>query len=472
MKYIWLCLLLSSLSSHAIFQTIYSGYKTSTVFQSRTLEQEAAFNALDVELSQNAWNLSLSSEFEDTFLDSLFSFQAQRTISQTYALKLSKNTFKYGTFSLEHSQSHVDISDWNISSFSSTTRDSLFEVRNSLVYSFDIIGNESTLLEDVARNQFEFDKMNNELQRSQEDLEFYKAYLAAKLQVFLNKLSKEFKDRAQERTKLIFRRYKDGLSREVEYLQAKSSELNSLQELEKSESSLKESVAVIETIIGQDIPEKYFKALKWEFKELSQWLEEIPKRENLEKLSLEANVALTLKLLEQFETKRSSKLTLNASYTTNAYTDSLSNSFEESTDSPRNDAKAISLIYTIPIGRDFSKSKKEKLLIDNRRTQLRQIRLTDELKLREKVLMTQLRKFAKAYGYSVSQVDVSERRVVLQNRLYLKGLGSFDEVIRSEEELLNARSSLYRVLFDYESVLGEYAFLNGSIKSLLQAYQD
>ena len=86
--------------------------------------------------------------------------------------------------------------------------------------------------------------------------------------------------------------------------------------------------------------------------------------------------------------------------------------------------------------------------------------------------MTQLEKFAKAYQYTVGQVDVSERRVVLQNSLYLKGIGSFDEVIRSEEELLNARSSLYRVLFDYETALGEYAFLNGSIKPLLKAYQD
>ncbi len=472
MKYVWLCLLFKSFYSYAVFQTIYTGYKTSTVYKSRTLEEEAAFNALDVDLSQNSWNLSLSSEFEDAFLDSLFSFQAQRTISQSYGLKISKNTFRYGSFSLEHSQSHVDISDWDISSFSSTTRDSLFEVRNSLVYSYDIIGNESVLLEEVARNEFEFNKKNNDLLRSQENLEFFKAYLNAKLQVFLNKLSKEFKERAQERSKLIFKRYKDGLSREVEYLQARSSELNSLQELEKSESSLKESVAVIENIIGRDIPQKYFIALKWDFKNLQSWIAEIPKRENLERESLKANIALTLKLLEQFEKQRSSKLTFSASYTTNAYTDSLSKSFEESTDSPRNDAKSLSLVYTIPFGSDFSRSKKEKLILDKRRTELKQLKLMDELKLREKVLMTQLEKFSKAYEYTVSQVSVSERRVVLQNRLYLKGLGSFDEVIRSEEELLGARSSLYSVLFEYETLLGEYAFLNGSLNSLLEIYQD
>ena len=471
-KYVIATLLLGCFSAHAVFQTIYTGYKSSTVYESRTLEEQAAINAMDVELSQNAWNISLATELEDSFLDSLFSFQAQRTISETYSLKLSKNTFRYGSISFEHSQSHVDISDWDTSSFSTTTNDSLFEVKNSIIYSYDLIGRSSVLLEEIAQSQFESDKKKNALQRAEENLEFFKAYLNAKLQVFLTKLSKEFKERAEDRKKLVFKRYKDGLSREVEYLQARSSELNRLQELEKSESALKESVAVIEAIIGRDIPPIYFKELSWEFRKLDTWLASIPKRDNLESLSLQAEIELTLKRLEQFEDQRSSKLTLNASYTTNAYTDSLGKSFEESTDSPKNDAKVISLVYTIPIGSDYSSSEREKLAIDKKRTELQKIKLIDQLKLREKVLTTKLQKFAKAYSYVVDQVAVSERRVVLQNRLYLKGLGSFDEVIRSEEELLNARSSLYRTLFEYEGLLGEYAFLNGSINSLLEGYTD
>ncbi|MCO4754562.1 MAG: TolC family protein [Bacteriovoracaceae bacterium] len=472
MKYVIATLILGCFSSHAVFQVIWQGYQGSSVNQTRELEAQAVSNALDVSLSQNAWNLSLSAEFEDSFLDSLFSFQAQRTISDTYSLSLSRDTFKFGTFSFEHSQAHVDISDWDTSSFSSTTKDSLFEVKNSFIYSYEILSRSAPLKEELAQAQFNADKKTNDLEKEQERLSFYKAYLNAKLNVFLTKLAKEFKQRAQERKKLIFKRYKDGLSREVEYLQARSSELNQMQELEKSEAALKQSVAVIETILGRDIPNVYFEKLKWEFKSLESWSEHIPENQNLEKLALEANVELALKLLENFEDQRSAKLTFNAAYISNAYTDSRGKSFDEATNSPRNDSKQVSLVYSLPLGMDYSGAEKVKLIIDKKRTELQKQKLVDELTLREKVLKTQLQKYAKAYSFSKDQVQVSTRRVTLQNRLYFKGLGTFDEVIRSEEELLSARSSLYRALYEYEGLLGELAFINGSVDQFLNSYRD
>ncbi len=194
---LFIALMLPSKAS-AVFQEIWKGYKVSTIAQLRQLEFESTKNALDVSLSSNAWAFELSAGYDDTFLDSLFSFNAQRTISNSYGIKVSKPTFRYGTFSFEHTQTRVDISNWNTNLFSTTNVEQLYEAKNSLTYSYDILGRELPLKEETALAKSFSDEAQNSLEEQEERAEFFKAYLAAKLQVYRARLAEEFLKRAQE----------------------------------------------------------------------------------------------------------------------------------------------------------------------------------------------------------------------------------------------------------------------------------
>ena len=473
MKYVLAALFLASFPATAVFQEIWGGYKTSTVEQLRDLETDAVKNALDVSLSENAWSFQLNGNFEDTNLDALFSFNAQRTISDSFGLKLSKPTFRYGTISFEHRQTRFDISHWTQNLFSTTNVDLLYEARNSITYSYDILGKSMPLREEKAVAQYDFDSSQNSLDREQEYLDFYRAYLAAKLQVYRTRLAVEFRERATRLRKVLYRRYKDGLSREAEYLQAKNAELAQKQEVEVAQSALKQSVAVIENILGKAIPKQYFDALKWEFFPFDYWSGLIPKRENKSMEALEARIRLTLVELARFENDRSQRLTLNAAYTTNAFSEDIDDSlYQGDFIQPANDAKQVSLVYTLPLGTDYHKSEREKLFLDKKRAQLRRLKLQDELRLRAQVFAVQIANYEKAHTHANEQVAVADKRVKLQAQLYLRGLGTFDETIRAEEELLRAKSSLYQTLYDYDSILGSYAFLHGAVEPMLNAYKD
>ena len=59
-----------------------------------------------------------------------------------------------------------------------------------------------------------------------------------------------------------------------------------------------------------------------------------------------------------------------------------------------------------------------------------------------------------------------------QNRLYLRGQASFEEVIRAEESYINSKLNEKKMLLDYELLIANYAFLNNSMMTLLNAYRD
>lgn len=458
--------------THAAFQEIWSGYQKSSRQQLRQLDMELVRNQLNLGLSQNAWALNLSGNFEDSYLDSLFSFQAQRTISDSFVLQLSRPTFRYGTFSLEHTQSRVDISNWETSFFATSAQNILYEVRTGLNYSYQVLGRAMPLKEEIAAAQFSQGEAQNSLEQEQEYLEFFRAYLGAKLQFFLSQLNLEFEKRALERVDIATRRFKDGLSRQVEVLQAKSSLAARKREVQSSKANLKQNLATIESVLGFVIPEEVLKSVEWNFHAKSFWLEKLEKKKNKQLLSIQANIELAFKELERFEDERSHRLTLNAGYIANAYTEGLDQSYTEAWNRPRNDTKQISLVYSVPLGGDFSRSEKQKLVLEKKRNRLQKKQLEDDLRVKEDVLVTQLGYFEQSYEQAKQQVSLALKTIDEQNKLYLRGLVSIDDVIRSEEELLQSRSALYQAHYEQEMALSELSFVYGSVKNLLNIYAD
>ena len=80
--------LLIPINAHAIFQKIYKGYQVSDrlnaiLVDEKIYEADYVFNS-----NKYDWSLDLSGGQSDSGLESLFSFQSQRTITQKYSVGL------------------------------------------------------------------------------------------------------------------------------------------------------------------------------------------------------------------------------------------------------------------------------------------------------------------------------------------------------------------------------------------------
>lgn len=462
---------LYSICSLAAFQEIWQGYQTSYVNEIRKIETQNVENNLDYFLSNNPWQLKLSYEYDDTFLDALFSFQAQKTIKDTKTIALEKNTFRFGNFSFNLRQTRYDISEWNTNA-GNFDGNEVYETRGTFLYTFDILKNIGALEEKKIIQNNIVQKSENSAAQDKEYLDFFKAYLNAKLSVFTHELALEMKKRARTRLNKINRRVKDGLSRKVESYQAQSSLLKQDQEVFKAKSTLKENVAVVELVLRKDIPEEYFKVLKWEYFPFEHWGKFIGKNVNYELKTLEERIRLMDIESERLSKERGHSLLFKASYVSNSFDEDRSSSFREATNSPENDSKVIGLEYTIPFGSSYSSSNLSKMKIDKKRAEYQMLNLKDKIEMNIEVLTHNIDKFQKAYELAIKQVGLTKKIMNEQNKLYLRGLATFDDVIRSEESYINATLDEKKILHTYENLIVDFAYYNGSIVDLFERYKD
>lgn len=466
-----LCLFFISLHTHAAFQDIWKGYQVSYINEIRNIETEAVENNFDFAISSNSWNLKLTTEYDDTFLDALFSFQAQKTIKQTNTIAIEKNTFKFGTFSYTISNTRYDLSEWD-SNVGSSNADEIFETRGTFLYTVDFFNRSNSFEQDrIVQNQV-FESSQNTAQRQKEYLDFFRSYLDAKLSVYLRNLAYEIEKRAKRRFNVISKRVKDGVSRKVEKLQAQSSLLKQKQEINKSENALKENLAIIEIVIRQEVPEEYLDKVTWKYIPFETWKQSISQKVNYEMKTLEERLRLIDIETDKLADQRGHSLKLQASYVSNSFNEENGDSFDEALNSPENDSKIISLMYTVPFGQSFRKATMERARINKKRIEYQKLDLKEKIEMNRKVLLHNIAKFEKSYNLSTRLVSLNKSIMNEQNKLYLRGQSTFDDVIRAEEGYINATIEEKRALHNLETLIVEYAYLMGSIEDVIKRYDD
>ena len=470
MPYIILFLFIS-INANAAFQEIWQGYQDSYINQIRNVETEAVQNNFDYLINSNAWKINLEVEHDDTYLDALFSFQAQQTIKQTYSIGIEKTSFRFGTFSYTISNTRFDLSNWQ-SGVGTTNSDEVFETRGTLLYTYDFFNRAQGYEEKrIVQNQI-FESAQNKAQRHKEYLDFFKSYLNAKLSIYLRDLAIEIEKRAQKRLNLISKRVKDGISRKVDKLQAQSSLLKQEQEVNKAQSSLKENLAVIELVLRREVPEEYLKVVTWKYTPFKEWNDILVEKVNYEFKSIEERIKLIDIESEKLKDQRGHSLKLTASYISNSYNANNSDSFDEAFNAPENDSKVVGLLYSVPFGDSYHKSTLERQRINRKRAEYQKLDLKDKLEMERKVLLHNIQKFEKNYSYANRLVDLNKSILNEQNKLYLRGQATFDDVIRAEEAYINARVEEKRSLHNLETLFVEYAYLVGSIEDMIKRYDD
>ena len=89
-----------------------------------------------------------------------------------------------------------------------------------------------------------------------------------------------------------------------------------------------------------------------------------------------------------------------------------------------------------------------------------------------KILNENLLRLEDGIGLTQEKIDVALSSVIEHKKLYARGQVSFEELLRSEESLINAKINKINMLALYETSLSTLAYLNGHIINFLNIYTD
>lgn len=470
MKYLILALVVP-LNSFAVFQYLYQGYKKSSRFESLIVQKEIYDADYEFNLNKYDWNLEFGANYSDSFLQALFSFQTNQTISQGLSVGLKKQTFEFGEFSFTHSRTQLDLSRWTntgLNSFDSN----VYEVRNSLAYSFDLINRPLLVEFEEIETKKGSDALEMEIKKNKDALDFFQSYIETKHKVVLNRYYEDFKVRAQKRVSLVRRRVQDGLSRKVELQQSQISLMGRDEEIIKNKAVLEENVYLIEHIIGQKVPEKMYMGIKWPFRAANnfQYIFDNKKPLEIERLEI-------LNKLNELKVKRQKLLTqqrlkFKLSYTKNAFNEDENEAFSDAFGDGNNDEKVASLTYSIPFGQGRSSVAETKHMLEQKRSRLELRNLEDDYKAQELSFINTLKKYEKTISIAQKKVGLSMKSIKETQTLYLRGQSSFEDLLRAEESFINSKINLVNLISFYELTMAKLAYLNGQLSRFLDEYRD
>lgn len=470
---ILLIFLFPSYSNASLFQKIYQGYQSSD--RLKEIEMNQKFTELDYVIGkkQYDWTLDTTFQFQDSFLEALFAFQGQKTVTESLGFTLSRPSYKYGTFSISNTQTIYDLSNWTASNLNSFTSEQIFQSRNSLSYQYEFLNKSLELDWEIVHIQNLANKTQDRLRTEKDHYDFFTAYVTAKHKIQLHKLYKEFEKRAKDRVNQISRRVRDGLSRSVDLDQARLSLINQQETIVTNKSELRLAVATIEDIVGISLPEKDYKLVTWSFKPAQKnypFLLDQP--DFVELKNLKAQNELAEANVKKVDENSDSSLTLNLSYTKNSFDEESSQALADSVGPSPRDEKIVSLNYTLPIGVSRRDAVKEKLALQRNMTRLNLKNRESDLKVRHRVLLENIERFESAIKLINKKVNVAQRVVKENKRLYLRGQITFEESLRAEETWIQARISKVNMLLALENAFSELALISGEIKPFLRDYRD
>jgi outer membrane protein TolC len=468
--YLIICALISTAAT-ATFQPMWKGYQISNLNKSIVLQKNISEAEYKFKENMNDWKFIFSPSYRESNLASLFAFQAQNTKTNTYAFEFTKSSFDYGNVTIRHTKTDYDISDWNSTALSSFTDDHLFENRTGIEYSYDFLDRSSSDDLSIIIAEANANESANQLDVEKGYLSFFQTYLQAKYQIYAVELSKSFVGEAKKRVNRTKKRRKDGLSRNVELLQSQSSLLNQEEAVETSRSALKENLSIIENILKIKITENYFSDISWIPRPFSFWKKTIKEQEHLSVIAAKSRVEVSRQNLSKLKNQNGVKLLFTAGLTTNAINENDTNSFNEHLDTVNKNV-GFGLNLVIPLGLDKRSALNSRVLLENKKNELSILNLEDEIKVQKDALLSQIRYFEKINSISSRKVEIAKKTLKEQNRYYLNAQTTFEEVIRAEENYINTKLSEKRNLLNYELLVANYAYLNNSIESFLNAYRD
>lgn len=458
--------------AYAVFQDLYRGYQKSDSVKSSDLGHEIIHYQSIFRENVHDWKIEFSSNYKDSFLQSLYSFSSNQTISQNFLLGLKKQTAHYGSFSVSHGQIEYDLSNWAASGLNSFSSGKVYEAKNILSYNYDFFKKPFALDLEINAVEKKTQELSLTVKSEKQFFNFYQAYIDTKLKVVLNRLYMEFEKRAHKRVILLRKRTQDGLSRSIELNQARLALISQQETILKNKTSMKENIFALENIIGHNIPEEVYINIIWTNKKQNMFPMLTIQSTQAELEYLKYTNELTEIKLEKIRNDSSHSLNLSIGYAKNSVNNLKSKAFDEASGSGENDEKLIGLTYTLPLGSDKHQSLSRQISLQQKQNNLELEKLQRDFHAQELSLKDNLDAYGKAIDLGQEKINIAQQTIIESQKLYLRGQITFEELLRAEEAYLNAKISLTNLLAAYDKTMGQLAYLKGQIKAFLASYVD
>ena len=463
MRYVLVVLLLSNSVQADLnkFAREYLGVATQVKNLSYAFEAQKISEL--VEKEKRDWNLSISETITDSELDpGPFSFQAPGQETKTTVLSVQKENLYGGQFNISGTLFEFDGSSRNGTPTNLKTYTQEMSYRQDLGSNF--LGRLSKLQLSVQEKTTEYQKEILNSQKSKELVNFINAYLDFKRDVTLKKLAEEAYKRSQARLNLVGRQVRDGLKEKVDLLSTKNSHFaqdearkNAFQQAFASKNLFE---ARLEKNVSEDEIETY------EIKELKLPKYEIKDLENNHDIrSVDKKLDYLNDEIERTRKAIFPTIQLTATYETNNV-ETLDNPVPDGTFGSDNVNKQIGLNVVIPLGftneRNALKAAKVNKMYADYEKKITKLQVEKKFS----TLISQLKILDQNLKSIVSRYNLAKSSLAEYNRLYSRGRVSLDQVIRSEEDLINTEKSFvqYKVQREkaYYSLLDIYGELTKS----------
>lgn len=452
------------LSSYAIFQEIYEGYQKSNRLNAIKIS-DSIYDANNVISKQKYdWVLNLGTTRSDSGLASIFSASSLHTISTVHTIELAKSSFKYGTFFLKHLNRAYDLSNWPSAD--------VYESKNIFGYNLEILNDSTRIDWDIIQTTYKKDRATNKVAIHRDYLDFFVAYIKAKNLIHLDLLYNDFRIRSKKRVSLVRKRVKDGLSRNTDLIQAKLSLVERDEMIIKNENTLRESLSIIEDLVGFDIGEDKYGLIPWTFKK-SEKYDSVYKLNQDIQTEMQKYIGELAKFqVKQIDESYGHSLGLSLSYSKNFIGNNKSEATQKAFGDSDKAEQVISLLYSIPLGGARKSALRKKTKLTAQKYELKLKNLKSTLRVQRSEIKLSIERIEKAIKLGDRKVNLSSKLVRQTTRLYQRGQKSFEDVLRSEENLIKSKISLKSLYASHEIQIANLSFINGNIVKYLNKYVD
>ena len=424
---------------------------------------------LDLLMASKTWSLTADGTYDDNELDTGSSTNASQLKTKTYGLDISKDFRTGTTVTLGNTFTDTNKSRLNSSLLGENgVRPKTFKQEISLSQDLwqNFFGRDFKY--DIKTTKLGTDITKGSLNSTNQNLllEFYNAYIDAKLSDALVKLQKEALRRSNRRLNITSKRVRDGLNEKADLYQARMNHITQQENLDIFTQGLKSNVIIISNQIQREVSIDELDSLDIDKVEFIR-----PPKKNLAKnidlKVLKRNIELLENELGQIKNSFRPSLNLTGSYITNAEEKSAGDSFSDGNLTGDHKEYTVAVSFNMPLGYESEKVEKAQKNIEliSKKMEYAQTRIELE---REKVDTQNLVDTHKRSAISAKRrIELAKKSLNELNRLYNLGRTDLDRVIRAEEDLISTQKSFVEFWAKYKKALAREMVFYGELMLFL-----
>jgi len=459
-------LFLCSFATHASLRELAKEF-----LQRNSVVAEAKSKIVLAQLDIESWSSSKSaslkwdSNYDNNKLESYSAFAAQFAggafrlpiATQTHAMTLAKDFSWGGNLSFENSFNKIQARGTTVFGFTQGLTFSQNIGRDFFGQNYKLQGKalESALKASVSQSQGEID---------QSLLTLIQKYYSASLYKSTVKLQKEARKRAERRLALIKRRVRDGLREKVDLIQARISLLKAEESVKSAQQNLISNLESLATSVHREVDESDIVG----FTESHFKIHPIMKGEVKENQDLQA-IKYQVEALEQTLRSKDNDLmpeiNFKAGVKNNNYDPKLVKGISGGAFGNSNSDVSVGVNVVWPFGSKPQKVEETKARVKFETARLKKDRLEVNIHQIEKSIKDQIKVLEENLKSSKSRLKLAQSALKEYSFLYERGRADLDQLIASEETLIQTQISHVQYLSQREQLTYQLSYVYGQLSA-------